>query len=161
MAPCGADDAELELARRDALDDGVRVGDREEHADIGVQALELAENDRHDDRRRTRGCTEDEVAGEVALTRRGHVRDELILEREHPLRAAVEPPPRLGRLDAPSRAVEELRPEPLLERAHLQRHRRLGDAESLGRLGEAAALDDRAERGKLARVHKSNLYVTR
>ena len=147
MTPCGADDSELQLARSNAFDDGVRVGDGQEHADVGIQALELAEDDRDDDRRRTRGGPQDEVAGEVTLTRRRHLRDELILEREHPLRAAVEPPARLRRLHAPSRAVEELRPEPLLESAHLERHRRLGHAEAVGRLGEATAFDHRAERG--------------
>ena len=46
--------------------------------------------------------------------------EQLLLQREQPLRAAVEPQPRLGRLDAPARAVEQLRAEPLLERANLQ-----------------------------------------
>ena len=50
MPPRGSDDPELELARRDPLDDGVRVGDREEDAHARVLALELAEHDRHDDR---------------------------------------------------------------------------------------------------------------
>ena len=82
---------------------------------------------------------------------------ELLLEREQPLRAAVEPQPRLGRLDAPPRAVEQLRAEPLLERPDLQADRRLRHAEPLRRLREAAALDDRAERGQLTRVHKQSL----
>ncbi len=93
--------------------------------------------------------------------RRSNLRDELILERKHPLRAAIEPPARLRRFNAPTGAVEELRAEPLLERSHLERHRGLCDAEAVSRLGEAAALDDRAECGKLTRVHKLNLYVRR
>ena len=44
------------------------------------------------------------------------VGEHLLLEREQPLRAAVEAPAGLGRLDAPPRPVEELRAEPLLER---------------------------------------------
>ena len=87
--------------------------------------------------------------------------DELLLEREQPLRAAVEPQPGLGRLDAPARAVEELRPEPLLERPHLEADRRLRHAEPLGGLREAAPLDDRAERRELARVHKPRLIARR
>ena len=55
---------------------------------------------------------------------------------EQPLRAAVEPKPGLGRLDPPPGAVEELRPEPLLERAHLQADRRLRHPEPLSRLRE-------------------------
>ena len=82
---------------------------------------------------------------------------DLLLEREQLLRAPVEAPPGLGGLDAPAGAVEELRPEPLLERAHLQRHRRLCDAQPLGRLREAPPVDDRAEGGELARIHKREL----
>ena len=160
MAARRADDPELELARRDALDDRVRVRDGQEDADVRVLALELAEHDRNDDRRRPRRRAEHEIAGEVALAGRGHVGDELILEREHALRAAVEPPSRLGRLDAPTRAVEELRAEPLLERAHLQRDGGLRHAEPVGRLREAPPLDDRAERGELTRVHKRTLSVS-
>jgi hypothetical protein len=78
----------------------------------------------------------------------------LLLEREQPLRAAVELHPRLRRLDAPPRPVEELSPQALFERADLQRHGRLRDSEPLGRLREALALDDGAEGGELARVHK-------
>ena len=84
----------------------------------------------------------------------GDLVEQLLLEREQALRAAVQPQARLGRLDATSGAVEELRAEPLLERAHLERHGRLRDAETLGRLREAAALDDGDKRGKLTRVHK-------
>ena len=78
--------------------------------------------------------------------------DHLLLEREQPLRAAVEPHPRLGRLDPPAGAVEQLRPEPLLERPDLQADRGLGDAEALRGLREAPPLDDRAERGELPRI---------
>ena len=85
--------------------------------------------------------------------------DDLLLEREQSLGAAVEPHARLGRLDPPARAVEELRAEPLLERPDLQADRRLGDPEPLRGLGEAAPLDDGAERGELARVHKP-LYLS-
>ena len=97
------------------------------------------------------------AAREVALRVRRDVGEQLLLEREQPLRAAVEAPAGLGRLDAAPRAVEELRAEPLLERPHLQRDRRLRDAEPLGRLREAASLDDRAERSKLPRIHKRSL----
>ena len=50
-------------------------------------------------------------------------------------------------------------PEPLLERPDLQADGGLGDAEPLGRLREAAPLDDRAEGGELARVHKRILSM--
>ena len=52
---------------------------------------------------------------------------------------------------------EELRPKALLERAHLEGHSRLGDAEPLGCLGERPPLDDGAERCKLTRVHNETL----
>ena len=80
-----------------------------------------------------------------------------MLESEQLLRGRVQPEPRLRRLDAATGTVEELRPEPLLERADLQRDGGLRDAEPLRRLGEALALDDCAERSKLSRVHKRPL----
>ena len=82
----------------------------------------------------------------------GELVEQLLLEREQPLRAAVEPQPRLGRLDAPARAVEKLLPEPLLERPHLLADRGLRDAEPRRGLREAPPLDDRAESGQLTRV---------
>ena len=98
-----------------------------------------------------------ELAGELALALAGDLVEDLPLEREQPLGAAVEPQPCLGRLDAAAGAVEELRPESLLERPHLQRDGGLGDAETLGSLREAAPLDDGAEGGELACVHKQIL----
>ena len=47
-----------------------------------------------------------EVAGEVALGGRADVGDDLVLERQHALRAAIQAQARLGRLHSPSRAVE-------------------------------------------------------
>ena len=98
-----------------------------------------------------------EPAGELALDLLAELGEQLLLEREQALRAPVEAAAGLGRLDAPPRAVEQLQAEPLLERPDLEAHRRLGDAELLGRLGEAPPLDDGAERCKLARVHKQSL----
>ena len=50
------------------------------------------------------------------------------------LRVPVEPLTRLGGLDSAARAVDELLPEPLLERADLQADGRLRDPEPLGGL---------------------------
>ncbi len=122
--------------------------------DAGVRALELAEEQRDDDGGRPGGGSDPEVARQLPAALAGDLVEQLLLEREEPLRAAVEPDAGLGRLDPASRAVEQLRPEPLLECAYLQRHGRLSDAEPLGSLREAAALDDGDKRGKLARVHK-------
>jgi hypothetical protein len=87
----------------------------------------------------------------------GELVEQLLLEREHPLRTAVEAEAGLGRLDPAARTVEQLRPEPLLERPHLLRYGRLGDAEPGRRLREAPPLDDLAEGGQLARIHKRTL----
>src|ERR687897_766815 len=100
-----------ELAVGHALHHGVRVRDGEEDAHAGMLALELAEDDRNGDRRRPSRGAEHQVAGEVALDARSHVRDEVLFEREHPLRGAIGPPARLGRLDAAARTIEELRAE--------------------------------------------------
>ena len=102
--------------------------------DPRVLALELAEKERQDDRRRPGRRAEVEGAGELALADGRDLLEELILEREHPLRAPVESPPCLGGLDPTSRAVEELLAKPLLERADLEADGRLRDAETLRRL---------------------------
>src|SRR5262249_6756825 len=57
----------------------------------------------------------------------------------------------------PAGAVEQLAPEALLERAHLQADRRLRHTQALGRLREALALHHSAERRKLTRIHKQIL----
>ncbi len=157
VARRGADDAELQLPFRDEVDHGPRVVHLERDADGRVRALELAEELRHDDRGGPGRGADREHAREVALRLRDDVGEHLLLEREEPLRAAVQAPSGLGRLDAAPRPVEELGAEPLLERPHLQRDGGLGDPEPLGRLGEGAALDDRAERCELTRIHKRSL----
>ena len=160
MAPRRADDPELELAPRDLLDDALRVGDRERDVHARVELLELA-----------RGATGSTVPpgpveapissapGQLALGLLAELGEQLLLQREQPLRAPVEAPAGLGRLDAAAGAVEQLVAEPLLERADLQAHGRLRDAELLRRLREASPLDDRAECGKLPRVHKQSLCM--
>ena len=135
------------------------VVDFESDADSRVGPLELAEQLGDDDGRRAGRGAERKRSREVALALRGDLVDHLLLEREQPLRAAVEPRAGLGRLDPPPGAVEELRAETLLERAHLERDRRLGDAELLRRLGERAPLDDCAECRELPRVHKRILSM--
>ena len=69
-----------------------------------------------------------------------------LLKALQPLRAPVEPASRLGGLDAPAGAIEELQAEPLLERADLEADRGLRHPELLGRLREAPPVDDGAER---------------
>ena len=83
--------------------------------------------------------------------------EELALAFEQSLRAPVQAEAGLGRLDPPSRAVEEPPPKPLLERAHLETDGGLSHPQPLGRKREALPLDDRTERGQLARIHKDLL----
>ena len=154
------DDAELELALGHAFDDGLGVEDRERDVERPVPPLELAEQLSEHDSSRPRRCTDLERPGKVAFALAAHLRHELFLEGEHSLRTAVEPQAGLGRLDAAAGAVEELRPEPLLERAHLKAHGGLRHAESLGGLRKAAPLDDRAKRCELSCVHNNPLYLT-
>ena len=157
VARGGADDAELELAAGDAVDDRLRVGDREVDRHLGVRLGELAEEHWDDRASRPGRCAQSELTAQRPLGVAGEVLEQLPLLREQPLRATVEAQPRLGRLDAAAGAVEELLPEPVLERADLKAHRRLSDPEPLGGQGKALALDDRAEGGKLAGVHKETL----
>src|SRR5438093_5048607 len=141
--PAGrADDAELELTGCDALDDRLGVEDPERDAEVGMVLGELAEELRDDDPAGARGGPDLEGAAQLlgaSEADRGH---DLLLEREQSLRAAVEPQARLGRLDPAAGAVEQLRPEALLERPHLQAHRRLRHPEPFCGLGEAPPLDD-------------------
>ena len=154
VATRSAHDAELELALGDELDDGLRVVHLERDVDGRVGTLELAEQERHDDRGRAGRGADREPARNLPVGIGGDVVEDLLLEHEQPMRAAIEPPAGLRRLDPAAGAVEKLRAEPLLERAHLQRDGRLGDAEPLRRLREAPPLDDGAEGRKLTRIHK-------
>ena len=155
----GADHAELELALGDPLDDGLRVRDRERDRDARVLALELAEEQRDDGASRAGGRADLERAAELALHARLELLEQLPLEREHPLGPAVEGQTRLRGLDASARPVEQLAPEPLLERPDLQADGRLRHPEPLGRLREALPLDDGAKGSQLTRVHKDRLCL--
>ena len=158
VAPRRADNADLERPIGDQVDDGLRVEDRQRDVQLGVRGLELAQELGEDDAAGAGRGAELERAREVALGLAGDVREDLLLERQEALGAAVQPQAGLRRLDAAARAVDELRPQPLLERPHLERDGRLRHAEALRRLREAAPLDDGAERSELARVHKETLY---
>ena len=152
-----AHDAKLELALGDAVDDRLRVGDREPNADLGVLLLELAEQERDDGAARPRRGAELERPRERALLVLGQILEEALLERQQSLGRRVQTQPCLGRLDAAARTVQELSPEALLQRPDLEADGRLGDAEPLRRLGEALALHHRAERRQLPRIHKRSL----
>src|SRR5207248_2934366 len=62
-----ADDAELELAVGDAVDERLRVGDGEPNSHIGMLLLKLAKEQRNDGPARARGGAEVEGAGKRAL----------------------------------------------------------------------------------------------
>src|SRR5205823_6610028 len=150
-------DAELELPSSDLVDDRLRVGDRQPYVDVRIRLLELAEQERDD--RAARPCRRAHLkrARQGALVAAGDVLEQLVLEREQLLRGRVQTQPGLGRLDPPAGPVEQAAAEPLLERANLEADGGLGDTEPLRSLGEALPLDDRAEGGQLARVHKHPL----
>ena len=122
-----------------------------------MELLELAEQDGQDASARPGGGAYLEPPLQLALGLLSELREQLLLERQEPLRSAVEPESGLGRLDPAAGTVEELLPEPLLERTDLQADRRLRHAELVGGLREAAALDDSTERRELLRVHKNTL----
>ena len=102
VPPSRADDPQLELTLGDALDHRLRVGDRERDRDARVLPLELAEQHRDDRAPRPGGGADLQRAAELTAARRVELVEQLPLEREHPLRPAVEREPCLGRLDAPS-----------------------------------------------------------
>ena len=157
MAADSADDPELELATRDLLDHGVGVRDGQRDVHLRMEPLELAQQAGQDAPAGPRGGSDLESALQLALGLLSELREQLLLEREKPLRASIEAEAGLGRLDAPTGAVEQLLAEALLERPDLQADRGLRHAELVGGLREAAALDHGAEGYELPRVHKGNL----
>ena len=99
-----ADDAELERAVGDELDDAMRVRNRQRDAQLRVRLRELGEDEGHDGAARPGGRAELEAARDpLAL---GQLVEELLLGGEHALRVPVEALPGLGRLDAAAGAVE-------------------------------------------------------
>src|ERR1044072_7075004 len=90
-------------------------------------------------RARAGGGADLERALEVVPVR-GDLLVELLLEREHALGVAIQAQPRLGRLDAPARPVEELLAEALLPRTHLQADGGVRGARPPRRPGVDAAL---------------------
>ena len=151
------DHTELERPVGDALDHRLRVEDGERDMQLRMLFGEPAEQRREDDAAGPGRRADLERPGELAGRVVGELVDDLVFQREEPLRRPVELGTGFRRFDAPTGAVEQLRAESLLERAHLQADRRLRDAEPLGRLGERPALDDLAERPQLPRVHKGSL----
>jgi hypothetical protein len=103
-----SDDAELELAARDLLDDRLRARDRQVDRDLRVRLGELAEQNRDDRAARARRRAQRELPAKRPFGSARDLVEQLPLEREHALRAPVETVARLGRLHAPARAVEQL-----------------------------------------------------
>ena len=124
------DDTELELPLRHLLAHRLRVPDEEGHVELGVVALELAEEKRDKVCAGAGGGADRERALELAALG-GDLVVELLLEGQHPLRAAVQAEARLRRLDPAAGAVEQRLPEALLEGANLEADRGLRDAELL------------------------------
>ncbi len=120
-----------------------------------MTSRELADEQRHDPASGARRGADRQRPAQLALLGR-ELLEQPPLRLQEPLSSLVEHEARLGRLDPPTRAIEELPSQPLLERPHLEADRRLRDAEPLSRLREAAPLDDRAERRELPRIHKQS-----
>jgi len=134
-----------------------RVRDRQHDVHLRVDLLELAQHDGQDAPSGACRGSDLEPALQLALGLLAELREQLLLEREQPLRAAIEPVAGLGRLHPTSGAIEEPLAETFLERPDLQADRGLRHPELVGGLREAPALDDRAEGCKLLRVHKADL----
>jgi hypothetical protein len=107
------DDAELDGAVGDELDDAMRVGDGERDTEVRIRPGELAEQDGHDRAPGSRRGAELEASGDaLALSQ---LVEKQLFGREDALSVPVEPLPGLGRLDAAARSVDELDAEALLE----------------------------------------------
>ena len=123
VAAGGADDPELELARGDAFDDGLRVGHRQRDPDARVLTLQLAEEPCTTYGGRARGgAPPPQLAGPLALALARDLVATPTLEREQPLGAAIEPyPASVGSTRRPERSSRA--PELLLSAAPGERRR--------------------------------------
>ena len=74
----------------DRLDDGLRVGDRQLDADVRVREMEPQSEQGHDGGAGPRRCADCQLAAEPAVGVPGHFLDELLLEGQEPLCAAIE-----------------------------------------------------------------------
>src|SRR5215216_3317843 len=99
-----------------------------------MAALELAQQQRDEASAWAGRCADRQRAVQLARLLLRKLLLQLLFDLQHPLRALVQDETRFGRLDAPAGAVEQAPSEALLERADLQADRRLGHAETLGRL---------------------------
>ncbi len=134
VARRSAYDPELESPLGDEVDDVHRVVDRERDRDAGVLALELAEKQRQHRRTRPGRATDLEPSAKLTVRVARDLLQQLLLESQHALGAAVEPGAGLGRFHAAPGTIDEPLAEPLLERADLQAHGGLRHAELLRRL---------------------------
>ncbi len=100
VPPSGADDAELERAIGDLVDDRLRVGDREPDAHVRVVPLELAQEDGHNRAARPGGGAELERSRDRALVVGGDLLEQVLLGGKQSLSGGVEPAAGLGGLDA-------------------------------------------------------------
>src|SRR6185437_1853618 len=153
VAASGSDDAELELPVRNLVDERLGVRHGQPHADVQVLLVELAEQEWHHRAAGAGRGPELERAGDRALVVGLELFEEMLLERKQPLRRRVEHAPGLGRFHTAPGAVEQLAPEPLLERADLQADRRLSHPEALSvRFSELAQASPTRPRDAALRV---------
>ena len=80
-----------------------------------MQLLELPEDDGQNAPARPGRSADLEPALELALGLIAEIREQLLLERQQPLRSAVEPEPGLGRLDPAAGTVEKPLADALLQ----------------------------------------------
>src|SRR4029077_16170627 len=95
----GADDPELELPLRDHVDDGLRVEDRQGDRRLRRLLGKLADHLWHDRPARAGRGAELEPAPDRGLLLGRELLEELLLDREETLRAAIEALTCLGGLD--------------------------------------------------------------
>ena len=96
----GADDAELQLALGYEGYHRLRVVHGQAEVERRVPLVELAEEERHDDRRRACRRTDLERACERPEQRLPEIREHLLLQREQSLGASIETRPGVGGNDA-------------------------------------------------------------
>ena len=152
MRTLSTNDAELELAIQDAIDNrlGVVNAQRDDH--VGVLLMERAEQRRQNPLARPRRCTDHQVARQlVALVFQAP--KEIALGPENALGMAIGNIASLRRLDHATRAIDQLTPKALFKRTNCQRHGRLGDAELLSGLRKTRTIDDGNEGCELFRIH--------
>ena len=158
VAAAGAHHAELELTVEHPVDDRAGRVHPQRHVDLRMRGPEAAQKLRqHMLAGAGRGSDDQMAAGLVRVLRQ--LPRELVAQREHAQRVAVQHLAPVGGRRSPAGAVDQRRAHHPLERLDLLADRGLRHPQGVGRGRERPPLDDLDERVQLAQVHITSKLI--